>query len=381
MADSSKAPASTGASKLALLKSWGNQINTENKKKGTGLTVLSPGEIIPTLRLRTGAPSLDIRLGGGLPRGAITEIFGPEGSGKSTLAYQVVAEMLRRDPNTTAVLIDIEGSYSGKRGTAIGIPTDQFQLMHIDTVEKMFDALRDLLREQVEGQPLVDIVVIDSVAAMVTEAEDEGAAADFQVGVLARLMSKYMRQLSGIIAKSGQTLIFLNQTRQKIGIMMGNPETTPGGMALPFYAYSRIRTSRVKDIKDGETLLGQETKAIVKKAKLDDSVGGEAIFNVMRKDGVDTEFDIVRMGLILNVFTKNGNAISIETPSGETVKGAGRESFLAAVRASSQEARDYLYDEVVKAGVNRTSGDEPLATGEDDESGTEGIETELEPLV
>ena len=281
----------------------------------------------------------------------------------------VVAELMRRDPDATAVLIDVEGSYSGKRGAAMGIDPDRIQIMHIDTVEFMFDALRDLLREQMDGKPLIDIVVVDSVASLVTEAEDEAAAGEFQVGTLARLMSKYIRQFSGIISKNGQTLIFTNQTREKIGVMYGSNETTPGGKALPFYAYSRLRTSRVKDIKEGDRLIGQETKAIVKKAKLDDSVGGEAIFHIMRSNGVDTCHDIWRLGTQLGVIDKAGNTLTAKTPHGE-VKGVGKDAFIAALRAND-EARTFLYDEVVKAGVSGSAAAEALETS--DEEGEEGL--------
>lgn len=366
MDSDSKTPSSSPTldAKMAALKNWGSKINAEDKKKGTGLTVLAAGEILPTPRLATGVPSLDIRLGGGLPRGAITEIYGALSSGKSTLAYQVVAELMRRDSDATAVIIDVEGSYSYKRGAAMGIDPARCRVMHIDTVEVMFDALRDLLREQIDGKPLVDIVVVDSVAALVTEAEDEAAATEFQVGTLARLMSKYIRQFSNIIHKNGQTIIFINQTREKIGVMYGNPETTPGGKALPFYAFSRLRTSLVKVIKDGAEEIGQETKVMVKKAKLDDSVNGETIFLIMKQDGVDTCHDIWRMGTQLGIIDKSGNILTAQTPAGE-IKGTGKDAFLTALRANDA-ARDFLYDEVVKAGVSGSPAAVELETSDEE---------------
>lgn len=336
--------------RLEVLQAWQDKVNVENKKKATGMAVIKAGESIPAPRLPTGSPALDIRLGGGWPRGAISEIFGPYGGGKSTLAYQTIAELHRRDPDALAVLVDVEGSYSGKRGAAMGIDDDRLFILRISTAESMVDELRALLAEQSNGQSAVSLVIIDSVAALVPEAEDEAGQGDVMIGVLARLMSRACRMLSAAAAKGGTAVIFTNQTREKIGAFVGNPETTPGGKALPFYAWSRVRISKIKDIKEGDDVLGQETKAIIHKAKLDDSYKGQAHFNVYNKFGIDVAYDIWRLGLPLGLIAKNGNALSAETPSGE-VKGTGKESFIEALRAN-EGARTYLYQELVKTALS-----------------------------
>jgi recombination protein RecA len=339
----------TLTTKLALLRSWEKDVNTENQRKGTGLAVLHPGDILDVPRLPTGAPSLDIRLGGGIPKGAITEIFGPKGSGKSTLAYQTIAELQRRDPNAIALLVDVEGSYSGRRGTAMGIDPERSTILRPGTAERMFDAILDITGKRAGDQRIVDLVIIDSVAALITEAEDEADMGDAQVGVLARLMSKACRHLSAVAARTGTTFIFINQTRMKIGVFYGNPETTTGGEALSFYAWSRIRTAKVRDLKVGDKIVGQETKATIHKAKLDDAVGGEAVFRIMRRDGIDTVDDLIRLGLTLAIVEKSGQTYRVTTDAGE-VRAVGRAAFAEAIRANPS-VRDQLYDQVVTTGI------------------------------
>ena len=212
----------TANAKLAALKAWGATVNADAKKHGTGMAVLSAGESVAAPRMSTGSPALDIRLGGGWPRGAMTEIFGPNGSGKSTLAYAAIAELQRRDPNATVVLCDVESSYSGKRGDAMGIDRERLQLFRIGTAEAAFDRIKEVLElTTADGKPVVDLLILDSVASLVTSAEDEGEMGDAQVGVLARLMSKICRQFSGLAARTGTTIIFTNQIRMKIGVLYG----------------------------------------------------------------------------------------------------------------------------------------------------------------
>lgn len=340
--------------KLSALQGWQDQINSEAKKKGTGMAVLGAGESIIAPRMPTGSPSLDVRLGGGWPRGAISEVFGPNGSGKSTIAYGTIAELHKREPGALAVLIDVEGSYSSKRGAAMGIDKDRLKIFRINTAEPALQKMKELLEMTTpEGKPVVDLIVLDSVASLVTDAEDEGDLADAQVGVLARLMSKTCRQFSALAARNGATIIFTNQIRMKIGVMYGNPETTPGGEALKFYAWSRVRTSRKETLRDGENEIGQLTKAKIEKAKLDDSVGGEAIVRINRADGLDGAYDIATLGVALGVVKKSGNALSAVTAAGE-VKGPGKDAFVASVKAN-QAARTELYEAVVKAGLSAGS--------------------------
>lgn len=343
------------SAKLNALKAWGDTINADAKKHGTGMAVLSAGESVSAPRMPSGSPALDIRLGGGWPRRGMTEIFGPNGSGKSTLAYGTIAELHRRDPNAMAILCDVESSYSGKRGDAMGIDRERLQLFRIGTAEAAFDRIKEVLElTTADGKPVVDLLVLDSVASLVTSAEDEGEMGDAQVGVLARLMSKICRQFSALAARTGTTIIFTNQIRMKIGVVYGNPETTPGGEALKFYSWSRVRTSRREVLKEGTKEdakeIGQLTRAKIEKAKLDDSVGGECIVRIMRAYGLDAAYDIAVLGPALGVVKKSGNALSAETQAG-TVKGAGREAFIAAIKANPA-ARDELYDAIVKAGIS-----------------------------
>lgn len=343
--------------RLDAIKAWQDQINSEAKRKATGEAVLRPGDRINAPRLASGAPSLDIRLGGGWPRGAITEIYGPNGSGKSTLAYQTIATLLRREPNSSVLLVDVENSYSGKRGAAMGISLDDPRMVIYRPrfAEQAFDRIRDVLRETYENKPMFDLIVLDSVAALVPEAEDEASAGDSQVGILARYMSRYLRQFGASLARTGATLICINQIRMKIGVMYGNPETTPGGEALAFFAWSRVRTSKVRDIKKGEDVIGQETKATIKKAKLDDSVGGEATFLIYRRNGIDAAYDIWRLGVPLGLINKQGNTLSVTTPFGE-IRGGGKEAFLEALR-NNEAALDFCYQELVKTALrdNKTA--------------------------
>ena len=353
--------------KLEALGSWQDQINSEAKKKGTGMAVIGAGESINAARISTGSPALDIRLGGGFPKGAITEIFGPNGSGKSTLAYNTIAELHRRDPDALVVLIDVEGSYSGKRGAAMGIDKERLKIFRINTAEPALQKVKELMDLRMGDKPLVDLIVLDSVASLVTDAEDEGEMGDAQVGVLARLMSKTCRQFSSIAARTAITLIFTNQIRMKIGVMYGNPETTPGGEALKFYAWSRIRTSRKELLREGTKddgkEIGQMTRAKIEKAKLDDSAGGVAEIRIMRTDGVDAAYDIAVLGPVLGVVKKNGNALSVTTAAGE-VKGPGKDAFIAAIKANPK-ARLELYDAVVKAGLSNNAAVDEVMNDEE----------------
>lgn len=261
----------------------------------------------------------------------------------------------------------------------MGIDPQRARILRPGTAEILFDTLKSVLSETVQGRPLVDLVVVDSVAALITEAEDEAEMSDAQVGVLARLMSKACRQLSAVAARTGAAVVFINQTRMKIGVMYGNPETTTGGEALSFYAWSRIRTSKVRDIKEGDKIVGQETRATIVKAKLDDAVGGEAVFPIMRKDGIDTCADLLKLGLALGLVAKQGPTYAVSTSQGD-VKGVGKAAFLANLRANVA-VRDALYHEVVRRGIGANSlGDLDTETDAAIEDGDAETPSASEPM-
>ena len=210
----------------------------------------------------TGSISLDAALGiGGFPRGRVVEIFGPESSGKTTLALHAIAAAQKR--GGLAAFIDAEHALDAKYSKNLGVDTENLLISQPDTGEQALEIAETLIRSGA-----LDIVVIDSVAALVPKAEIEGEMGDAQMGLQARLMSQAMRKLAGIISKSKTCMIFINQLREKIGVMFGNPETTTGGRALKFYASVRVDIRRIASIKDGETIIGSRTKVKVVKNKV-----------------------------------------------------------------------------------------------------------------
>lgn len=262
--------------------------------------------------LPSGALSLDLALGGGYPKGRIIEIYGPESSGKTTLALHAIAEIQKQGGQ--AAFIDAEHALDPAYAKKIGVNTSDLLISQPDNGEQALEICETLVRSGA-----VDLIVVDSVAALVPQAEIDGDMGDAQMGLHARLMSQAMRKLTGIINKSKATVIFINQIRMKIGVMFGNPETTTGGNALKFYASVRIDIRRIGQIKDGDKIVGNRTKIKVVKNKIA-APFRTAEFDIMYNEGVSKTGDILDLGVEYGVIDKAGAFIKY---NGETI-GQGR---------------------------------------------------------
>tara|TARA_B100000315_G_scaffold55134_1_gene49323 strand:- start:3074 stop:4075 length:1002 start_codon:yes stop_codon:yes gene_type:complete len=273
-------------------------------------TAMFPVEIIPS-----GSLALDLALGvGGIPRGRITEIFGPEASGKTTLGQHIIAEAQRR--GGVAAYIDVEHALDPDYAGRCGVNIDDMLISQPDTGEQALEITEALVRSGA-----VDIIVIDSVAALVPQAEIEGEMGDAHVGLQARLMSQALRKLASAIAKSGTAVIFINQLREKVGIFFGNPEVTPGGRALKFYSSVRVDLRRADTIKQGDVAIGNRVKARVVKNKVA-APFRSAEFDIMFDRGISREGNLLDLGVGLGLVSKSGAFFSC----GDTRLGQGRES-------------------------------------------------------
>ncbi len=283
--------------------------------KGSILRLGSKETIVPVSVISSGSISLDAALGvGGFPRGRINEIYGPESSGKTTIALQVVAEAQKK--GGIAAFIDVEHALDPIYARKLGVDVDNLLVSQPDYGEQALEITAQLIAS---GQ--IDVLVVDSVAALVPKAELEGEMGDSHMGVQARLMSQALRKLTGSVNRSRTCLIFINQIREKIGVMFGNPETTTGGRALKFYASVRLDIRRIAAIKDGESVVGNRTKVKVVKNKVAPPFR-EAEFDIIYGEGVSREGDLLDLGVAQNLVEKSGSWFSYK---GDRI-GQGREN-------------------------------------------------------
>ena len=283
--------------------------------KGSIMRMGQKGPIAPIDAISTGSISIDYALGvGGLPRGRVIEIYGPESSGKTTLSLQVIAEAQKA--GGMAAFVDAEHALDAAYAQKLGIDLDNLLVSQPDNGEQALEIVEVLIRSN-----SVDVVVVDSVAALVPKAEIEGEMGEAQMGLQARLMSQALRKLTGVVSKSKTTLIFINQLREKIGVMFGNPETTTGGRALKFYASVRIDIRRIGAIKDGDTVVGGRTRVKVVTNKVAPPFR-EAEFDVMYGEGISKEGDLLDLAVERKIVEKSGTWFAY---SGDRL-GQGREN-------------------------------------------------------
>jgi recombination protein RecA len=283
--------------------------------KGSVLRLGSREAVAPIAAISTGSISVDYALGvGGVPRGRIIEVYGPESSGKTTLALQIVAQAQKK--GGIAAYVDVEHALDPAYAQKLGVDIDNMLVSQPDYAEQALEIANTLIASN-----SIDVLVVDSVAALVPKAELDGEMGDAFVGIQARLMSQAMRKLTAVVSKSNTCLIFINQIREKIGVMFGNPETTSGGRALKFYSSVRVDIRRIAAIKDGDAVVGNRTKVKIVKNKVA-SPFREAEFDIMYGEGISKEGDLIDLGVANNLVEKSGSWYSF---NGERI-GQGRDN-------------------------------------------------------
>ena len=322
------------------------------KQYGTG-SIMRLGERVEkfaTEVISTGSLALDLALGvGGLPKGRIIEVYGPEAGGKTTVTLHVIAEAQKK--GGVAAFIDAEHALDPQRAQKIGINLDDLLISQPDTGEQALEIAEALIRS---GG--VDVLVIDSVAALVPRSELEGEMGDSSMGVQARLMSQALRKLTGAVSNTNTIVIFTNQLRQKIGVMFGNPETTPGGLALKFYASVRLDIRRIENIKDGDVVIGSRHRVKVVKNKVAPPFR-IAEFD-MDANGISHEGELLDVGIELGILTKSGAFIKW----GEKMLGQGRAASIAYLKENKKEAQA-LEKEIRDAWGKQKDGEEKIVVG------------------
>ncbi len=305
--------------------------------KGSIVRLGSKDAMVPVEVIPTGALSLDAALGvGGMPRGRVVEVFGPESSGKTTIALHVVAEAQRK--GGMAAFVDAEHALDAAYAKRLGVDVDNLLVSQPDYGEQALEITEALVRSNA-----IDVLVIDSVAALVPKAELEGDMGDSMPGLQARLMSQALRKLTGVVSKSNTCLIFINQIREKIGIMFGNPETTSGGRALKFYSSVRLDIRRIASIKEADRVIGNRVKAKVVKNKVA-APFREAEFDILYGEGISREGDLLDVAAGLNILEKSGSWFSF---AGERI-GQGRENARQFLKENA-DIRKRLENDVRKA--------------------------------
>ena len=294
-----KTPAQKPTADEGKLKALGLAMDQITKQFGDG-SIMRLGEAkkVDVELLPSGSLSLDIALGGGYPKGRIIEIYGPESSGKTTLTLHAIAEMQKQ--GGTAAFIDAEHALDPAYAKKLGVDTDNLLVSQPDNGEQALEICETLVRSNA-----VDLIVVDSVAALVPQAEIDGDMGDSHMGLQARLMSQALRKLTGIINKSKATVIFINQIRMKIGVMFGNPETTTGGNALKFYASVRADIRRIGQIKEGDNVIGNRTRVKIVKNKIAPPFR-VAEFDIMYNEGISKTGDVLDLAVQYNVVGKAG---------------------------------------------------------------------------
>ena len=297
--------------------------------KGSVLRLGDSGEATQIQAISTGSLTLDMALGvGGMPRGRVVEVFGPESSGKSTLAYHVMAEAQRSGGE--AAYIDAEHALDASYAAVCGVDVENLLVSQPDSAEQGLEICEYLVRSGA-----LDIVVVDSVAALVPRSELEGDMGDAHVGLQARLMSQALRKLTAAISRSNTSVIFINQIREKVGVLWGSPETTPGGRALKFYSSVRIDLRRIESVKQGKDIIGARIRARVVKNKVAPPFK-VAEFDMMFNEGISKEGDLVDLASEAGVVKKSGSFYSF----GEVRLGQGRENAKAFLRENEEIADD-----------------------------------------